>query len=169
MSQAKINTADQAWVRRMNRAIILEVFRTHTTLSRAHLATETGLNPSTVSSIIGELIQENLIRETDLIQSSTGRPGRLLEINPEGGCALGIEINVDYIELVVTDFAANILWRQRQTSTPEVGQEEIMLQVLQLAKAGFCVYSSTQVPPAWSGSGGTGVGGCFERFAAVGS
>jgi glucokinase-like ROK family protein len=95
---------------------------------------ETGLNPSTVSNIIGELIQEDLIRETDLVQSSTGRPGRLLELNPEGGCALGIEINVDYIELVVTDFAAKILWRQRQVSTPEAGQDVIMQQVLNLAK-----------------------------------
>jgi glucokinase-like ROK family protein len=134
MFPAKLNTADQAWVRRKNRAIILEVFRTHITLSRARLATETGLNPSTVSNIISELIQENLIRETDLLQSNTGRPGRLLELNPEGGCALGIEINVDYIELVVTDFAANILWRQRQGSTPEAGQDVIMSQVVNLAK-----------------------------------
>ncbi len=134
MITSKLNTADQVWVRRMNRAIILGVFRTEKTLSRARLATETGLNPSTVSSIISELINENLIRETDLIQSSTGRPGRLLEINPEGGCALGIEINVDYIELLVTDFSANILWRQRQTSKPETGQDGIMDQVLTLAK-----------------------------------
>ena len=104
MSQTKLNTADQTWVRKMNRSVILAVFRTKKTLSRAQLAIETGLNPSTVSSIIGELIQENLIRETDLIQSNTGRPGRLLELNPDGGCALGIEINVDYIELLVTDF-----------------------------------------------------------------
>ena len=58
----------------------------------------------------------------------------MLELNPDGGCALGIEINVDYIELLVTDFSANILWRQRQASTPEIGQDVIMLQVLQLAK-----------------------------------
>ncbi len=134
MLPAKINTADQAWVRRMNRSIVLEVFRTHITLSRARLASETGLNPSTVSSIIGELIQENLIRETDLIQSATGRPGRLLELNPGGGCALGIEINVDYIEILVTDFAANVLWRKRQASSPEAGQDEIMRQVLELAQ-----------------------------------
>ena len=70
--------ADQLWVRKINRAIILQVFRTHPTLSRARLAAETGLNPSTVSSIIGELIQEDLIRETDLIQSRTGRPGRVV-------------------------------------------------------------------------------------------
>jgi glucokinase-like ROK family protein len=134
MASGKSQTADQVWVRKMNRAVILQVFRTHPTLSRARLATETGLNPSTVSDIISELIQENLIRETDLIQSATGRPGRLLELNPEGGCALGIEINVDYIEFVVTDFAANILWRKRLASTPEVGQEEIILQVSKLAK-----------------------------------
>lgn len=134
MITSKLNTADQVWVRRMNRAIILSVFRTQKTLSRARLATETGLNPSTVSSIISELINENLIRETDLIQSSTGRPGRLLEINPDGGCAMGIEINVDYIELLVTDFSANILWRQRQSSKPETGQDGIMDQVLTLAK-----------------------------------
>ncbi len=134
MGLGKSQTADQVWVRRMNRAVILQVFRTHPTLSRARLASETGLNPSTVSNIISELIQENLIRETDLIQSHTGRPGRLLEINPEGGCALGIEINIDYIEFLITDFAANVLWRKREPSTPEVGQEEIILQVSKLAK-----------------------------------
>ncbi|PKO00859.1 MAG: hypothetical protein CVU42_01730 [Chloroflexi bacterium HGW-Chloroflexi-4] len=136
MITSKLNTADQVWVRRMNRAIILGVFRTQKTLSRARLATETGLNPSTVSSIISELINENLIRETDLIQSSTGRPGRLLEINPGGGCAMGIEINVDYIEVLVSDFSANVLWRQRQPSKPETGQNLIMEQVLALVKQG---------------------------------
>jgi glucokinase-like ROK family protein len=134
MLAAKSKTADQVWVRKMNRAIILQVFRTHPTLSRARLAIETGLNPSTVSAIISDLIQENLIRETDLIRSSTGRPGRLLELNPEGGCAIGIEINVDYIEFLITDFAANVLWRERQASTPEIGQEEIMQQVARLAE-----------------------------------
>jgi glucokinase-like ROK family protein len=126
MALGRNNTADQAWVRRMNRAVVLGVFRTQKTLSRAKLASLTGLNPSTVSNIIGELIQENLVRETELSQTGTGRPGRLLELNPGGGCALGIEINVDYIELIVTDLAANILWRQRQISKPEIGQEVIM-------------------------------------------
>ena len=144
MIQAKSNTADQAWVRRMNRAIILEVFRTHHTLSRARLAIMTGLNPSTVSNIIGELIQENLIRETDLVHSSTGRPGRLLEINPDGGCALGIEINVDYIEFLITDFAANVLWRQKQASSPEVGQEVIMIEISHLAEKASAFIKSHQ-------------------------
>lgn len=133
-TRLKSATADQVWVRKVNREIILSVFRVHKALSRAKLADETGLNPSTVSSIVSELIEENLIRETDLLHSAIGRPGRLLEINPEGGCALGIEINVDYIELLVTDFSAAELWRLRQASDPARGQDLIMQQVLTLAR-----------------------------------
>ncbi len=134
MPQSKHTTADQTWVRKMNRSLILAIFRTQKTLSRARIAKMTGLNPSTVSSIIAELIKENLIRETDLIQNGTGRPGRLLELNPKGGCALGIEINVDYIDILVTNFSADILWRRKLPSTPEIGQEEIMMHVKDLTK-----------------------------------
>ena len=133
MPHPKQHTADQTWVRKMNRSLILAIFRTQKTLSRARIAKMTGLNPSTVSSIIGELIEENLIRETNLIQNGTGRPGRLLELNPSGGCALAIEINVDYIDILVADFSADILWRRKQSSTPEVGQEDIMKEVKKLA------------------------------------
>jgi glucokinase-like ROK family protein len=143
MAPSKQRTADQTWVRKMNRSLILAIFRTHKTLSRARIAKITGLNPSTVSSIIGELIEENLIRETELIQNGTGRPGRLLELNPKGGCALGIEINVDYIDILVTDFAADVLWRRKLPSTPEVGQEDIMNQVKNLANEAIAFIQET--------------------------
>jgi glucokinase-like ROK family protein len=134
MHQAKLGTADQAWVRRMNRAFILETLRLQKTLSRARLAEETGLNPSTVSNIITELLQENLVHETDLVQAGTGRPGRLLELNPAGGCALGVEINVDYISVMMTDFSANVLWREQMSSSPEDGQTVILQRVVDLGK-----------------------------------
>ena len=110
----------------MNRSIILDTLRIHQTLSRAGLAGETGLNPSTVSSIITELLDDNLVRETDLIQPSTGRPGRLLELNPVGGCAVGVEINVDYLSVILTDFTANLLWRRRLPSDPDHSQPKIL-------------------------------------------
>lgn len=134
MTLAKLNTADQVWVRKMNRSIILAIFRTQKTLSRAQLAVQTGLNPSTVSKIVHELIQDNLIHETVLSQSGTGRPGLMLELNPKGGCALGIEINVDYIELLITDFSANAIWRKNEATNPESAQEGVMKQVIKLVK-----------------------------------
>ena len=89
MSHTKLNTADQTWVRKMNRSVILAVFRTQKTLSRAQLAIETGLNPSTVSSIIGELIQENLIRETDLDSIHYRPSGSIAGIKPRWRLCIG--------------------------------------------------------------------------------
>ena len=55
----------------------------------------------------------NLVREMGLQLSQGGRPGTGLELNPAGGCAIGIEIGVGFVEAVLTDFVANIRWRDR--------------------------------------------------------
>lgn len=157
MAAIRLNTADQAWVRKMNRSLILAVFRTQKTLSRAQLATQTGLNPSTVSKIIHELIQEKLIHETTLSQTGTGRPGLMLELNPKGGCALGIEINVDYIELLITDFSANALWRKKQDTKPGVAQDVIMNQVIELVKEASSFIQSHKLPILGVGVGVPGL------------
>ncbi len=157
MAPLRLNTADQAWVRKMNRSLILAVFRTQKTLSRAQLAAQTGLNPSTVSKIIYELIQEKLIHETTLSQNGTGRPGLMLELNPKGGCALGIEINVDYIELLLTDFSANALWRKKQDTKPGAAQDVIMNQVIELVKEASSFIQSHKLPLLGVGVGVPGL------------
>src|SRR5512146_1159697 len=106
-------TADQNLVRKLNTAIVINTLRHRAPLSRAELATSTGLNRSTISSIINELLGNSLVQETMLQSDRVGRPGMLLELNPAGGFAVGIELGVDFISVVVTDFIANVLWRQR--------------------------------------------------------
>ena len=104
---------DQSLARRYNSATILDHLRLHAPLSRASLAKYTGLTRSSVSRIVDELISENLIHEIGAQQEKIGRPGTLIELNPAGGAALGIEIGVDYISVILTDFIAQILWRRR--------------------------------------------------------
>ena len=106
-------TADQGLIRKLNTAVILDVLRRLAPLSRAELAARTGLNRSTVSIIVNSLIEEGFIQETDLQSSRVGRPGMLLTLNPRGGFAVGIEIGVDFISVVLTDFIAQVLWHQR--------------------------------------------------------
>src|SRR5512138_2391850 len=118
-----ITTADQNLVRKVNTAIVLDALRRQAPLSRAELALLTGLTRSTISSIIHGLLAENLVQETTLQADRVGRPGMQLELNPAGGFAVGIELGVDFISLVVTDFLANILWRSRAQSNPSDGQE----------------------------------------------
>ncbi len=75
------------------------------------LAASTGLTRATVSSLVDELIALNLVHETGLQLSQGGRPGTNLELNPAGGAAIGIEIGVGFVSVVLTDFVANIRWR----------------------------------------------------------
>lgn len=105
--------ADQNLVKRLNSALILDQLLALAPQSRANLAHLTGLNRSTISSLVSDLIDQGLIREVGLEAAFTrGRPGMLLELNPGGGCVVGIEINVDYLTVILTDFTAHTLWRR---------------------------------------------------------
>jgi len=121
-----VTTADQNLVRKFNTAVAINTLRHRAPLSRAELASTTGLNRSTVSSIVNQLLAEGLVQETIFQSYRVGRPGMLLELNPSGGFAVGIELGVDFISLVVTDFVANVLWRQRIESDPADGQDTIL-------------------------------------------
>ena len=63
MRQNRIKTGDQALVRQINLAIILDQMRENAPLSRAALAENTGLNKTTVSSLVSELIDRQLVTE----------------------------------------------------------------------------------------------------------
>ena len=74
MRQNRIKTGDQALVRQINLAIILDQMRENAPLSRAALAENTGLNKTTVSSLVSELIDRQLVTEIGLDNPGIGRP-----------------------------------------------------------------------------------------------
>jgi glucokinase-like ROK family protein len=119
-------TADQGLIRKLNTAVLLDALRRFAPLSRAELAARTRLNRSTVSIIVTSLIEEGLIQETDLQSSKVGRPGMLLELNPKGGFAIGIELGVDFISIILTDFIARVQWREQMCSDPNEDQITIL-------------------------------------------
>ncbi len=100
-------------VRTHNAAVVMHQLRLHAPLSRADLAKRIGLNRSTVSSIVTQLLHAGLIHETALQTDKMGRPGLSLEINPLGGCAVGVEIDPAGVRVMLTDFVATIVWRRR--------------------------------------------------------
>lgn len=119
----KRQSADHNLMRHINRALILSHLRMSSPQSRANLAARTGLMRSTVSSLVDELIAANLVHETGIGPSHGGRPGTLLELNPAGGCAIGIEITSQSVLVQLTDFLAQARWQQEvrlDSSEPEV-------------------------------------------------
>ena len=127
-------TADQGFIRKLNTAVVLDVLRRYAPLSRAELAARTGLNRSTVSIIVNSLIEEGFVQETDLQSFKIGRPGMLLVLNPKGGFAVGLEIGVDFISVMLTDFVANVHWRERRLSDPAEDQIQILDRACELTQ-----------------------------------
>src|SRR5919106_7085100 len=96
--------ANQRAVRRHNLGVVLRHVAERGPRSRATIATETGLNKTTVSSLVTELIGLDLIVERGLEQRGTvGRPGQVVELSGEGVVALGLAINVDYLAVRALD------------------------------------------------------------------
>jgi glucokinase-like ROK family protein len=111
------STADHTLVRNLNTSLVLEHLRTQAPLSRADISARTGLNPSTVSNAVRYLIARHMVREVGPAISHGGRPGRLLDLSPEGGCVVGAEIGVDFVNVVLTNFRAERLWQWRDNAS----------------------------------------------------
>ena len=119
---------DQALIRQINLSAILQHLRESAPISRAALAQITGLNKTTVSSLVRELIENQFVREVGLESGAVGRRAMLLRLNPAAGCIVSGEIGVDFISAIAADFAAKVVWRDQTKIDPAMGQDAIAEQ-----------------------------------------
>lgn len=140
-------TADQFTVRHHNSALILRTLRQHQTLSRAELAAETGLNRSTVSSIVNELIQQHMMEETTFQSERIGRPGLLLTLNPSYGCTIGIEVNVDYLAATLLDFTYRVIWQARTPLQAGLSPADVIMNGIAFTQEAMHEAQYRRIPP----------------------
>ena len=125
-------TGDQALVREINLSTVLRYLHEGAPLSRAGLASLTGLNRTTVSSLVEELLDRGLVREIGLDASAGGRPATLLELNSQAGCIVGVELGVDFVAVALSNLAGQILLRRFEEADPAEGQDAVIAQTLRL-------------------------------------
>ena len=83
-------------LKKLNRSAALKILREEKNLSRKRLADMMGLTPAAVTKIIGEMIEEGIVREGKAISvSGAGRREVEISIDPQYGCALGLFININ--------------------------------------------------------------------------
>ena len=101
-----IELSSQRAVRRHNLGVVLRQVVERGPRSRATIAQDTGLNKSTVSSLVSELMDFGLLVERGAEHRGTaGRPGLVVDVARDGVVALGLEVNVDYVGVQATDLA----------------------------------------------------------------
>jgi predicted NBD/HSP70 family sugar kinase len=87
-----------------------------------------------VSSLINELLAHRFVREIGPNTSAGGRPAVLLELNPAAGDIIGVEIGVGYLNVVLTDFCAGVLWRRQVPLTESDNQRQVMQHAVTLLR-----------------------------------
>lgn len=78
---AYVELASSEVARDINRDIVLELIRTKQPIARAGLSRWSGLQPSTISNIVEQLISEGWIEEGAESRRPRGRPATLLSLN----------------------------------------------------------------------------------------
>ncbi|WP_434565532.1 ROK family transcriptional regulator [Thermoanaerobacterium thermosaccharolyticum] len=125
-------TGDQLLIKQINKSIVLNTIRKKGIISRADLANITGLNKSTVSSLVDELIKDGFVEEEGPGESKGGRKPIMLMINSLAGCVVGIDLDVNYILVILTDILANILWQKRINLKIGEEKEDIIGKIIDL-------------------------------------
>jgi predicted NBD/HSP70 family sugar kinase len=93
--------------RQINRNLVFNLIRTKQPISRADLARISGLQRSTISLIVEELLKENWVVEGWIGESARGRKPTLILLNGER-CFLALDVHPEQTTLAVTDLLGEI-------------------------------------------------------------
>ena len=95
-------------VRGANRAAVLSLLQRSDYLSRADVARQSGLSEAAISRIVTGLIDDRLVREDGVENSTGGRPGRRLRLEPKR-VVFGTEIQNWETRCAVSDMRGRIV------------------------------------------------------------
>jgi len=93
---------DKYVIREMNEKLVLQTIIKEKTISRAEIAKLLGLNKTSVSSIVSDLIHKDLIHETGAGVSSGGRKPILVMFHGQAGYSLSFDVGPDYVSSMLT-------------------------------------------------------------------
>lgn len=128
--------ASSETAREINRDILLHAIHLHQPVSRADLARLTGLQPSTVSVIIGQLIDEGWVVPGSLGRLPRGRRPTFVTLNDQH-VTLAIDLRPGKANLAVVDINGKILSRDTVAYelSPGSTAEEARIAIARIAQA----------------------------------
>ncbi|MBW4033625.1 MAG: ROK family transcriptional regulator [Acidobacteria bacterium] len=121
-----------------SKGLVLDLIRSQGPISRVELAEATGLTQATMSTVVRQLIDTELVVETGRGESTGGRTPVLIDINPSSRFAIGLQLGSESNTYVVVNLLGAIVGRMRTTgvgSTDPATMVEVMAQEINLMLA----------------------------------
>ncbi len=98
----------QNGVRLYNERLALSLIRRHGSLPKAEIARLTGLSAQTVSVIVRQLEQDQLLLKEKPQRGKVGQPLVPFSLNPDGAYAIGLKVGRRSGDLVLLDFTGGV-------------------------------------------------------------
>lgn len=106
---------------RMNAAAVVDLVRRQGPISRVDIARLLALSPATVSRLVGQLLETNIVRECDRGASRGGRRPVLLAYNPRAALLVGVDVGATKIAGALSDLDGHLFAKRVVPTWPEDG------------------------------------------------
>ena len=130
--RAIASTASPSTIRDINRSILLNLIRLHQPVSRARLAVMTGMFRSSISDIVKELVDADLLIERRAKPEGRGRVPVLLSLNDRGFEVIGVSVRFDQTTMAVAGLTGKA-GERLSFPTPE-NPEELVARIAEAAE-----------------------------------
>lgn len=110
-------------IRNGSRFMVLRSVYVRGTVTRAQISADAGLSPATVTTLVGELVAEGVLREAGQVSSQGGRPTVTFQADPDRGALLAVDVAETYIRVDLFDVSLARLDVERvelATGTPSI-------------------------------------------------
>ncbi len=112
-------------MKELNRMSVIEQIRKAKELSRSQISERTGLSMSSLTTIVNNLIDEELVYEIGKSKSRGGRRPVLLKFNADYGYVVGIKIGLNRLYFCRANLEAKIIRRETIEFSSSGTNEEI--------------------------------------------
>jgi predicted NBD/HSP70 family sugar kinase len=136
-------TVDAAGMRAQNSILLLNMIWRERQISRAELARQTELSPSTVSAIVADLEEVGLVRSIGAGVSRGGRRPTLIGFCDDAFSIVGVEVGATHVTAVLTDLRGRVRTHQHAAHAVRDDPRGTLEKVQELVEA--CL-ASEKVP-----------------------
>jgi predicted NBD/HSP70 family sugar kinase len=133
---AYVEVASSEDARDINRDIVLEIIRSKQPVARADLARLSGLQPSTISAIVEQLIEEGWVSEGEAERRPRGRRPTMLSLNAELAI-LAVDVRPQHASVALVDLNGGFLARESVALgvQPQKAVEKILAKLQAIREA----------------------------------
>lgn len=121
-----LRKGDSQFLKDFNRSLVINAIHRKGPISRNQLASDLGLESSTITLITRYLMEAHIIEEVGIGDSTGGRRPIFLDLNPNYGASIGVYVESVCAHLGLVDLKGRLLRRERVSFSRGSGSEDVI-------------------------------------------